>query len=181
MPFSNDKKTFLSKLDKSKKDSLDEKIIPLINLINSKENYYTTSSCSGRVLLWRGSGKKNETQWLKVSHDFITEEFFNIHPTTDLVWLRLEPLIMHICCKDLDSGNSLLDQIKTIYKKSGFLSVKNKIIIEIRGSEFLEMPFYLDGKILFNSDLTLLQELINNKFKEMEIKQEKLEKKITLF
>jgi len=178
MPFSNDKKTFLSKLDKSKKGSIDEKIIPLINLINSNENYYTTSSCSGRVYLWRGTGKKNETEWLKVSHELITEEFFTIPRTNDVVWLRVEPLILHVCCIDLKQANFFLELVKTVYKKSSLLSFQNKIVVEVRGSEFVEMPFYQEGKILFNKDLAWMINLINEKLTLMWNKQHKLEKKI---
>ena len=40
MPFENEKKMFLAKIDKSKKGSLDERIIPLFNIINQHPDYY---------------------------------------------------------------------------------------------------------------------------------------------
>ena len=170
MTFSNEKKTFLEKLDKSKKGEIDEKIIPLLNMLNQNNDYYTTSSCSGRVYLWRGSGKKNETQWLRVSHDLITPDFLKITKTvpipnlneSGLIWLRVEPLILHIACKDLESANKLLAVIRKLYKKSCLLSVSSKIIVEIRGSEFLEMPLYQNGELLFNNKIDLLK-LVNHK------------------
>lgn len=88
MTFLNQKKTYLAKSDKSKKGSLDEKVVPLLTEINKNPNYYTTSSCSGRVYLWKGTGKKSETQWLKVSHDLIDKNFFDCDEKNDLVWLR---------------------------------------------------------------------------------------------
>ena len=165
--FVNDKKTFLAKLDKSKKGDLDERIISLINLINQKPNYYTTSSCSGRVYLWTGSGKKNETNWLRVSHDLIDEQFLQSANTPNLIWLRFEPFIMHICCKDLDTANEFLEQARKIHKKSCLLSISNKIILEIRGSEFIEMPLYENNQLLLNKDLTWLKALINKKMQQM--------------
>ncbi|MBI2662166.1 hypothetical protein HYX11_01775 [Candidatus Woesearchaeota archaeon] len=165
--FANDKKTFLAKLDKSKKGGLDEKIIPLINIINQKPNYYTTSSCSGRVYLWTGTGKKNETNWLKVSHDLINENFLTYPNSSSLIWLRFEPFIMHICCTDLETANNLLEQARNMYKKSCLLSISNKIIIEIRGSEFIEMPLYENNILLLNKDLTWLKELLNKKMLQM--------------
>ncbi|MBW2966012.1 hypothetical protein KY342_02835, partial [Candidatus Woesearchaeota archaeon] len=51
MQFENQKKTFLKKIDKSKKGGIDKEIIPLVNKINNSRNYYTTSSCSGRIVL----------------------------------------------------------------------------------------------------------------------------------
>ncbi|MEK6845980.1 MAG: hypothetical protein AABY26_04420, partial [Nanoarchaeota archaeon] len=107
--FLNNKKTFLAKLDKSKKGEVDEKIIPLLNIINSKEDYYTTSSCSGRVYLWRGSEKKNEMEWLNVSHELIDENFFELKNYDGLIWMRLEDMILHVCCTDLESANKLLE------------------------------------------------------------------------
>jgi len=166
MTFDNEKKTFLAKLDKSKKGSIDEKIIPLITAFNKTSDYYTTSSCSGRVYLWRGSGKKNETEWLRVSHDLIDATFLHINES-GVVWLRLEGMIMHIACHNLDAANRLLEEVRHLYKKSSILSASNKVIVEIRGSEFIEMPLYQDGKLLFSGDVDWLVELINQKMEKM--------------
>ena len=178
MTFQNEKKTFLGKLDQSKKGSIDAKVIPFINIINQQENYYTTSSCSGRVYLWKGSGKKNETQWLKVSHDLIDETFFEMKENSGLIWLRLEGFIMHLVCKDLVSATTLLDEVRKIYKKSCILSASNKIIVEIRGSEFMEMPLYLNEKLVFSGDVYWLKDLINEKLERIWRGVEKLEKSI---
>ncbi len=177
MTFDNEKKTFLAKLDKSKKGSIDERIIPLITAFNKTSDYYTTSSCSGRVYLWRGSGKKNETEWLRVSHDLIDASFLQINES-GIVWLRLEGMIMHIACRDLNTANHLLEEIRHLYKKSSILSASNKIIVEIRGSEFIEMPLYQEGKLLFSGDVNWLVELINKKMERMWEGMEKIHSKI---
>lgn len=39
----------LSQVDLSKKGSIDEQIMDLVQYINAKDNYFTTSSCSGRI------------------------------------------------------------------------------------------------------------------------------------
>ena len=168
MTFQNEKKTFLEKLDKSRKGDIDERCIPIVNIINEKEDYYTTSSCSGRVYLWKttGTGKKNETEWLKISHGIVNDDFFDIDEG-GLIWLRVEPFIMHVACRDLDTANKLLNKARAVYKKSSLLSISNKIILEIRGSEFIEMPLYDDGKLLFNGDLNRLVELVNEKLKRI--------------
>ena len=165
MNFENDKKTFLEKLDKSKKGSVDEKLVHLLSVINSKDNYYTTSSCSGRVYFWRGTGRKNETEWLKVSHDLIDDNFFEMDKRfeTGIIWLRMEPMILHVCCKDLQTANNLLEKVRTIFKKSCILSASNKIIVEIRGSEFIEMPFMKEGQKLFDGEASFLTQLVNQK------------------
>ncbi len=167
MTFLNQKKTYLAKADKSKKGDIDEKVIPLLKKINQRLDYYTTSSCSGRVYLWKGTGKKSETQWLKVSHDLIDENFFEGDETKDVIWLRLEGMILHVACRDLDAANILLEKARKFYKKSGILSASNKIIVEVRGSEFIEMPLYKEGQLLFSGDLKWLQDLVNTKLKKI--------------
>ena len=173
--FPNNKKTFLAKLDKSKKGDIDQKALPLIITINQLQNYYTTSSCSGRVYLWTGSGKKNETIWVNMSHNLINESFLNLpKPYSTIVWLRFEPFIMHICAKDLKSANLLLQEVHKLYKKSSILSISNKIIIEIRSSEGIEMPLYDNNTPLFPQEkYPLLITMINTK---MELMWEKMEK-----
>lgn len=177
MTFENEKWTFLTKLDKSKKGGIDDRCRPVIDIINKNESYYTTSSCSGRVYLWQGKGKKNETHWLRVSHDLIDESFFEIKETQgagggSIIWLRLEGFILHIACKDLHTANKLLQSAKNIYKKSSILTVSNKIVVEIKGSELLEMPFFgCEGergkKPLFSGNIGWLVGYINGRFKDI--------------
>jgi len=166
-------------LDKSKKGSVDKHALSIIETINKLDNYYTTSSCSGRVYFWKGSGKKNETEWIRVSHDFIEESFLDlveeinktnktkgindINDTNDTIWLRYEGFIIHIACQDLDSAKSLLELARTFYKKSSILSISNKIIIEIRDSHTLEMPFYKNKELVFSGDKGWLKDIINEK------------------
>ena len=52
--FSQWKQQCLNKLDLSKKGSVDEDIEHVVSLLNSCEEYFTTSSCSGRVILIDG-------------------------------------------------------------------------------------------------------------------------------
>ena len=47
--FAKQKEACLSQVDLSKKGSIDEHITELIKFINAKEDYFTTSSCSGRI------------------------------------------------------------------------------------------------------------------------------------
>lgn len=70
MLFDKQKKDTLSKQHKSIKKTVDPRIRKLVGLINGKENYYTTSSCSGRVvLLEKSMHDKQEAKWLYVTHE----------------------------------------------------------------------------------------------------------------
>ena len=68
--FSKEKSDFLKKKDKSKKGCVDKDIKEIADEINSKKDYYTTSSCSGRiVLLEMKSKRKDECNWIFANHD----------------------------------------------------------------------------------------------------------------
>ncbi len=170
---------FLTKNDKSKKGDIDTRVIPLLNALNQLPEYYTTSSCSGRTYLWTGTGKKNQTEWIKVSHDLIDENFLqNLPAKKGVIWLRVEPFILHVACKDIETANRLLEKSRQIYKKSCILSASNKIIIEIRGSELIEMPLFVDGKSLFQGEYSWLVAVVNEKLNRMWKGMEKFQKKI---
>lgn len=44
----------LSKADLSRKGSVDEDVVDLVQLLNTQEQFFTTSSCAGRILLLDG-------------------------------------------------------------------------------------------------------------------------------
>ena len=54
--FDKQKSSCLSQADISKKGSIDVGISDLVNYINSQNDYFTTSSCSGRISIFSESG-----------------------------------------------------------------------------------------------------------------------------
>jgi len=132
----------LNKKDKSSIGEWDEHIEGLCDKINSLENYYTTSSCSGRIIVLKDVAKKGPGLFEFVSHDSVDEKrFFEFlkefsscppadHPGTrsqvrsqnlidsenfiqnSNLKFKSEPLILHIACRDLDSAKILLDKIR---------------------------------------------------------------------
>lgn len=156
--FQKQKQDFLSKKDKSKKGSIDEKMKPIIALINSLPSYYTTSSCAGRiVLLHQISGKKQESKWLFSSHSPIRASQLQKSlstsklPKKGVVWLLAEAPIMHIACRTVDDAWNLLG----IFKRGGFKrasilsSTPNKTTIEAFGNHRVEVPVAEKGMLLF--------------------------------
>ena len=142
--FSKEKADFLKKKDKSKKGHVDRDIINLLNAINSKKDYYTTSSCSGRiVLLEKLSKKKSDSKWLLNKHNKINfnEIIKNLKKSKikHEIWFKQEPLILHVRCRYLDAAKKLLDASRKIFKRAGIISLSDKkIIIEIIGSERID-------------------------------------------
>lgn len=70
--FTKRKQDILSKIDKSSKQSWDKRIVPLCIRINNLEDFYTTSSCSGRIVIMVDQPKKEFNLFLRSYHELIT-------------------------------------------------------------------------------------------------------------
>ncbi|MFC1682000.1 tRNA wybutosine-synthesizing 3 family protein [Nanoarchaeota archaeon] len=159
--FKKRKSDILSKLDKSSKQSWDERIVSLCEKINSLEDYYTTSSCAGRVVIMIDQEKKESGLFLKQYHDLISfnqlkGDLTNIN-STNLIKFKLEPPIIHIACEDLESASRLLEKAREVgWKKSGILSFTKNIILELNSTERLEFPILNNGKVLVDGEFLKL-------------------------
>jgi tRNA wybutosine-synthesizing protein 3 len=226
--FNKRKQNILSKTDKSSKKSWDDKIKSLCEKINSLENYYTTSSCSGRIVLMIEQDKKQQGLFLKVYHNLISfnqikkdlnniiaslcsdiddsdsglrqESSFKISinnkkeknrdkiqfeainkravKRAKLIKFKQEPCILHIACKNLKDAQNLYNKAKLAgWKKSGIISFKDRIVIELNSTEKLEFPIINKDKILVNDEfLKVVIHESNKKLKKSWEKIEKLEK-----
>ena len=184
MTFETNKKTFLLKLDKSKKGSIDKNIKPLINKINKSPNYYTTSSCSGRiVLISKSSERKQDAEWLLVSHTPINfkqvKKALCCLPKT-AVWFRFEPLILHVTSRTLEDAQQLLSIAKDIgFKRSGIQSTKRKITLEIASTEIIDTIIADKGSLLVTDDY--LKILIKQANKKLKRNNDRIKKFYNLF
>jgi tRNA wybutosine-synthesizing protein 3 len=159
-------------IDKSKKGSIDEILKPLINKINSSENFFTTSSCSGRIMLIIPSEIKKDTEWLFSSHNEADNSLIKkIHAfaenNKEQIWFKLEGFIMHIACRNMESAQKLLNLVKSIgLKRSGIVSTTTKIMVEVISSEQLQTPISKDNQLLVEDNyLEFLIDEANRKLK----------------
>ena len=180
MNFDNEKKQALAKLDKSKKGHIDEQIIPLINAINNHPDFYSTSSCAGRILLIIPRKKKYDAKWLFFSHEPISYE--ELRPyledlPEETVWFRMEPPIIHICAKNLDAADELLKKAnESGFRRSGIISFNKRVIIDIMIPEKLDAPISVNAKLIAdNNYLKVLIKHANTRLKKTRNKLKKLE------
>lgn len=122
----------MDKPDKSPQGFYDEDIIPLLDKINSKEGYETTSSCSGRITLMQGV-KKGESKWVFKTHEKSNWEdvFAIVSKLAEGEQLRFlyEPLIVHVKCANLSKAEELLSKLHCNgFKKSCLISFKSNLI-----------------------------------------------------
>ena len=175
MSFELNKKNALSKIDKSKKGSIDARIKDIIDLINSLDDYYTTSSCSGRILVLEPADKKNKVKWLFVTHDTVSlEEVKKALEHAVDAWLKKESAIFHIACKTRDAADKLLNLVRSAgFKRAGIISPK-KNLIEVIGTDQLAVPLTKNKKLLVDDTyLSYVLDIANSmqlkNFKRLEI------------
>lgn len=147
------KKATLSKLDKSSRGCWDEKIMKLCQKINSLENYYTTSSCSRRIVLIVDNVKKAPGLFVKVWHELISFEELKKSLEKSLrknIIFKQEPVILHVACDDLEKSLGFLKKVRAVgFKRGGIISGNGKrFVLELIGTEKLEFPIIKNGKIL---------------------------------
>ncbi|MBI2548866.1 hypothetical protein HYW21_05950 [Candidatus Woesearchaeota archaeon] len=186
MPFDSDKQGVLQKKDKSKKGDVDPEIKEIITLFNQHRDYFTTSSCAGRSMVYAlpSSRKKHEAVWLLVSHSGVTLAELQralVSLPEDPVWVKFEPLIVHVRCRDLAAAKSIMACCSSCgLKKSGIIACGTKMMVEMIGTDFLEMLLAKEGKLLVDQRyLTCLVEELNKKHQRNSERIEKLRKSLT--
>jgi tRNA wybutosine-synthesizing protein 3 len=178
----------LYKPDHSRKGNVDEPIISLIEYINNLKDYYTTSSCSGRIQLLTESEKKPDVKWLFVSHEMVTEDdildaLSQDHLknySDDRVWLRQENMIIHVACRTFEDADKILKIARdTGLRRSGIIADSNIIIVEICSTEKMDVPVAEKGELLVpESYIRLITRIANMKFSKGRQRLLKLEKEI---
>lgn len=174
--FSRWKQQCLGKLDPSKKGSVDEDIQHVVSLLNSCDEYFTTSSCSGRVILIDGAPESSDVQkencvWLFVSHKKCTPSdlLSGLARASGDAVLKFEPFVLHVQCRRLDDAQLMHSvAVNSGFRNSGLTVGKTgKIITAVRSTHGLEVPLSREGKLLVEHDyIHFLTQIANQKMEE---------------
>ena len=168
--FSKEKSDFLNKKDKSKKGSVDKDVLKLISLINSKKDFYTTSSCAGRIVLLEVGKKKNECSWILAKHSKVDlKEIKNAlenYKGKNEIWLKQQPLILHVACRNLECAKKFLELSRKLFKKAGIIAItEKKATVEVIGSKHLDTIVKNKNFLLENKSLKETINSANRNFK----------------
>ena len=181
------KTAVLSKLDKSSIGGWDEPIVSLCNKINGFDDFYTTSSCSGRIIVMVDQDKKGKGLFQFVSHDLVGFEdlWGKIQDLLDksnlknkYLKFKSEPPIIHICCRTLEGAKDVLEKAQSSgWKRSGVINLGKNILVELICTDKLEFPLIRENKLLVDENfLKIILEKSNFNLKKGWKKIEKLEK-----
>jgi tRNA wybutosine-synthesizing protein 3 len=174
------KKTF----EKSKKEGkMDLEFLPLCESIAKKTEYFTSSCCSGRMVLVGLDKKerKKESAFHRKWHRKIKFKELKKGIETfngEVLWLKQEPIILHIGTNKTENAKKILALCEKIgIKRFGIKVLKEgKIIIEIVGTHNINIPVK-EGKICIDNDYL---KYITKKCNEKYDKNVKLLKKLTI-
>lgn len=166
----------LNKSDFSKKGSVDEDISHIVSFINSHDKYFTTSSCSGRIILFDGVSdcpdvQKQNCSWLFVTHQKCQQEDVvkGLEKSAGEATFKFEPFVLHVQCKHLTDAQLLHTvAINSGFRNSGItVGKKGKIIMAVRSTHCLEVPLSHRSKVLVSDEyLEFLVGVANQKMEE---------------
>lgn len=183
--FERRKEDCLTKDDKSSIGSWDAPIQKLCDKINKKPNYYTLSSCSGRVVLIKNLDKKQAGMFVFRSHELIKlgelkKALIIAEKNKENLIFKQETCILHVCCKALEDAEILLNKAREGgWKNSGIMSTSGRIVLELRSTEYLALPIMAKGLVLVDDNFLKILVLESNKrLKKTWDKIDRLEKSL---
>ena len=148
---------FVEGRDASPKGSLDRPILECIHFINSLRDFVTTSSCSGRISLYRQPDSKG-VDWLLVEHGTVSSSDLisavqRLPVSEDLVVLKCEAFILHLLCRDQSSAGLMLGVARSCgFRESGVV-LAQQTSLAIRTTAFgLEMPIAVGSRLLLDQE-----------------------------
>ncbi|XP_017387158.1 tRNA wybutosine-synthesizing protein 3 homolog isoform X3 [Cebus imitator] len=139
----------LSKADLSRKGSVDEDVVELVQFLNMRDEFFTTSSCAGRILLLDGIVA------LKKANGDAT--------------LKFEPFVLHVQCRQLQDAQILHSvAIDSGFRNSGItVGKRGKTMLAVRSTHGLEVPLSHKGKLMVTEEyIDFLLNVANQKMEE---------------
>ncbi len=176
----------LKALDEAiEKGKVDEKVLSIVEKINSKKDLFATSSCAGRIAIIEVPhfGMKRNAKFLGKWHDKIDENDLKNaikKAKKGEIWFLVQSPIFHISTISIENAKKIL----SIANNSGFKysSIKNfngRLIIEILSSERIDIPIGKDGRIFVSDEyMEMLRNIANHMIEVMDGKLKRLEKNI---
>jgi tRNA wybutosine-synthesizing protein 3 len=165
-------------------DKVDKKARPILTLLNEADDFFTTSSCSGRIVVMEIPliGKKDEAHFLGRWHQEVeVREIIEAMQkyTQGEGWLLVQSPIFHVSTLNMERAKELLRvALKSGFKNSGIKSFNGRVVVEICSTERLDFLFAKNGKMLY-LELDEVVKSANIMIKRIKERLERLEKNIS--
>ncbi|XP_057263142.1 tRNA wybutosine-synthesizing protein 3 homolog isoform X1 [Pezoporus wallicus] len=169
----------LARADASRKGGLDERAAAVVQLLNGRSRFCTTSSCSGRLVLAQGGAadaqscgiQKTNCAWLLVTHETCAKEdvMTALEKATGDAVLKFEPFVLHVLCQELQDAQLLHSvAVNSGFRNSGITVGRGgKIMMAVRSTHCLEVPLSHKGKLMVSEEyMEFLIDVANRKMEE---------------
>ena len=161
------KRAFVERLEREAlQERVDGDILPLLRLLNTHPDVYTTSSCSGRIMVAeavrpsysKGRGFRPVAKW---HHPVPAELVAEAAAEVDNAWLMVRGAILHLAAADAKTAYRLVEiGRETGHKHSGIIAMnRGGIFVEILGEERLDIPLKRGGVLI--SDVAAAVDVAN--------------------
>jgi tRNA wybutosine-synthesizing protein 3 len=186
--FSVHKKNAVQKYRQAKKEKhVDNALISLLDQINSFHDYFTTSSCAGRIVVLQlpQIGNKKKAVFLGKWHRRITFDELTAAVSkydVDQLWILGQPSIFHIGCRSIEAADTMVKiGVASGFKHSGIKSLQDQIIAEVCSTERVDMPIGEQGCVLVDKKmLQFLLQKVNRVIKRTKEKLGRFEQNLEL-
>ncbi len=158
---------------------VDEKVIPLLDIINKTRSFFTTSSCSGRISLSHVplKGKKKDHKFVakwhrKVKVEEVAEKIGEVLESkafpNSVLWLKFESFILHIGCRDLEAAEKLINLcIRLGFKRSGAFRITPFPFVEVIATDYVAVPVGINNRIgVSDNYIRFVVEILNGRMEE---------------
>jgi tRNA wybutosine-synthesizing protein 3 len=184
--FLENKENALQSLKKAlDENKADEGILPILKIINDSQEYFTSSSCAGRIVLLEIPviGDKRQAKFLGIWHRTIKQpELLSAAKKSSkgMIWLLAQSPIIHIAAKT----NIAADRLVKIANASGFKnsnlkSFGKKPVVEVCSTERLDAPIGRNSILFCNDEhLKLLVKISNEIMEKSTIKLNRFEQNL---
>ncbi len=151
------KKSFF---DAVKKRKADKQMISLCRYISKTKNFFTSSSCAGRIVLLdteKSGGKKEAAFHDKWHRKISLKELIkgiNKKQKEEELWFKLDPFILHLGTNSLENAKKILEATKKAgIRRAGIMVAKEgKFIVELIGSQAMAFPVKIKNKVLVEEE-----------------------------
>ncbi len=161
--FSQRKEAFIRRLlEECEKGLVDFDIKDfLIEFNKLARDYFTTSSCSGRIILAETkrlalAKSSHEFRFIKKWHRPVTmDEILHVLREANYrnVWLLVRAPIIHFTARSIEHAYSILKIAQQAgFKHSGIISLREdgETVVEVQADDRLDVPLVIDGERLFS-------------------------------
>ena len=160
----------------------DEAFVPFCQWVSKTGDFFTSSSCSGRIALVQTDSKnsKKEASFLARWHEPADwaqlARALEKESLEEEVWFKQEPFILHIGTNNLENANRILDACKSAgLKRAGIMLAKEgKFMVELMGTQSMSLPIQLNKKRIVSEEL--LKSLLNKANQKMTLNRQQFER-----